>query len=808
MHNKFTLRAQSALEGAREFASEMGHTYIGSEHVLYGLISEQECVAAKLLESKGATPTRIKDVILNYSGVGSKTSLNANDMTPRTKKIIENSAYEASSSFSHFIGTEHLLLALLSESDCVGVKILSSINISPNDLKSEISSFLSNNRKLEKEKSKAALSMTRGEFPTLYSHGRDLNLMVKTHKTDPVIGRSSEIQRVIQILSRRTKNNPCLIGEPGVGKTAIAEGLAECIVEGNVPQSLKDKVIIMLDISSMIAGTKYRGEFEERMKAILEEVSRSQKIILFIDEIHTIVGAGAAEGAIDAANILKPALARGEIQIIGATTISEYRKHIEKDSALERRFQSVLVNEPTEETAIEILKGLKDKYEAHHKLKISDEAIVEAVRLSTRYINDRFLPDKAIDVLDEAASKGKIKNCAPPQNLKIMEDKIKQTECEKEDAIKLQDFERAAKLRDEEEFLRQKYRESIQNSNDEIHTYIVTADDVADIVTEWTGIPVKNLQSEENNNLSNLENSLKEKIKGQDDAIHSISQAIKRGRTGLKEADRPIGTFLLMGPTGVGKTELAKALSISLFGSKDALIRIDMSEYMEKHTLSRLIGSPPGYVGYGEPGQLTEKVRRKPYSVLLFDEIEKAHPDIHNLLLQILDDGVLTDAHGISVNFKNTIIIMTSNVGASDVYGKQRLGFSTLSDEKIESKASLMPILKSTFPPEFINRLDEVIIFKPLSPENIYDITASMVKKLEQRTELLGIKLEFTEECIKFIADRGYSKIYGARELRRTLIQLAENLLAEKILAGDIKAGNSIVAKIKDDKVVYENKNI
>ena len=807
MHNKFTLRAQNALETAREFASESGHTYIGSEHILYGLISEGECVAAKLLESKGATPARIKDVIINYSGVGTRTSLNASDMTPRTKKIIENSAYEASNSLSHFIGTEHLLLSLLSEADCVGVKILSSINISPSDLRSEILSFLSNGKKGERVKRDGDSTLVRSEFPTLHSHGRDLNLLAKTHKVDPVIGREAEIERVIQILSRRTKNNPCLIGEPGVGKTAIAEGLAEYIVEGNVPDELKNKVIIMLDIPSMIAGTKYRGEFEERMKSALEEISRSKNIILFIDEIHTIVGAGAAEGAIDAANILKPALARGELQVIGATTISEYRKHIEKDSALERRFQSVMVNEPTEETAIKILQGLRDKYESHHKLKISDDAINTAVSLSVRYINDRFLPDKAIDLLDEAASKVKIRAYSPSENAKILEDKIRQIEIDKENAICLQDFERAAVLRDEEELLRKKYNDQRDEASGENTSSIVTSDDVSDIVTEWTGIPIKLLQGEESNNLSNLESTLNEAIIGQDEAIKSISKAIKRGRTGLKEPDKPIGTFLFLGPTGVGKTELAKVLARALFGNQSSLIRIDMSEYMEKHTVSRLIGSPPGYVGHGEPGQLTEKVRRKPYSVLLFDEIEKAHPDVHNILLQILDDGILTDSNGTTVNFKNTIIIMTSNVGASDVYGKQRLGFSPLSEESSDARSSLLSILKTTFPPEFINRLDEIVIFKPLTIESIYAITRSLSENLKRKTSAIGIELTFTDECIRFISEKGYSKSYGARELRRTLTQLAEDTLAEKILSGEIKAGDVVTATLEDDRIVFKKSN-
>ncbi len=806
MHNKFTLRAQNALNTAKDIAGELGHTYIGSEHILYGLINESESVAAKLLESKGATAARIKDIILNYSGVGAKTTLSANDMTPRTKKIIESSSHEASASFSHFIGTEHLLLAMLGEPECVGVKILSSISISSSDLRGELLSFLANSKKGEKSKAETrTVSFDKGDFPTLAAHGRDLNLMARMRKTDPVIARGREIERVIQILSRRTKNNPCLIGEPGVGKTAIAEGLAEAIVEGNIPDTLKDKIIVTLDISSMIAGTKYRGEFEERMKAIIEEISRKGDVILFIDEIHTIVGAGAAEGAIDAANILKPALARGEIQVIGATTIGEYRKHIEKDSALERRFQAVRVDEPSEETAIKILLGLRDRYEAHHKLKISDEAIEAAVTLSRRYITDRYLPDKAIDLLDEAASKIRIRVYAPTSKLKKLDDKIRQIEHEKEEAIKLQDFEKAALLRDEEEEARKSYeREREKSKHEESNTQTVTADDVADIVTEWTGIPVKALQNEENGNLQRLDESLSSRVIGQEEAIKSLSLAIKRGRTGLKDPDRPIGAFLFLGPTGVGKTELAKALSLSLFGSRDALIRIDMSEYMEKHSISRLIGSPPGYVGYGEPGQLTEKVRRRPYSVLLIDELEKAHPDILNLLLQLLDDGILTDAQGITVSFRNTIIIMTSNVGASELYGKQRLGFSSVTDEKKDLHSSLTPILKSTFKPEFINRLDEVIIFNPLTNEDIFKITELMVNRLCGRIGKMGIEASFTDEAIRLIADKGYNKSYGARELRRTLSQMAEDPLAEEILGGSIKSGDSITAEASEGKIVYK----
>jgi ATP-dependent Clp protease ATP-binding subunit ClpC len=784
---------------------EMGHTYIGSEHILYGLANETDSVASKLLESKGATKARIKEVIVSYSGTGTKSFLSSKDMTPRTKTIIENSGREASASSAHFIGTEHLLLSLLSEADCIAVKILSSMGISHQDMRGELLSFLSMEKSAEKSSADAKKSQfNKGDFPTLFAHGRDLNTLAKMHKTDPVIGRSKEIERVTQILSRRTKNNPCLIGEPGVGKTAIAEGLAECIVEGNTPDELKNKIIVMLDVPSMLAGTKYRGEFEERMKSILTELSRSKDIILFIDEIHTIVGAGAAEGAIDAANILKPALARGEIQVIGATTVAEYRKHIEKDSALERRFQSVKIEEPSEESAKKILYGLRDRYEAHHRLKISDEALNAAVELSARYITDRYLPDKAIDLLDEAASKVKIRSSAPSSKLKILIEKIRQIEQEKEEAIKLQDFYRAANLREEEEKARKNYeKEMEQNSIIESNSITVEAEDIADIVTEWTGIPVKSLKGDEGNNLSELENLLSEEIVGQDDAVKSIASAIKRARTGLKDPERPLGVFLFAGPTGVGKTELAKTLGRALFGKKDSIIRIDMSEYMEKHTISRLIGSPPGYVGYGEPGLLTEKVRRKPYSVLLLDEIEKAHPDILNLLLQMLDDGILTDAQGTTVNFKNTIIIMTSNIGANEIYGKQKLGFSGEENEKENARSALSKILSSQFKSEFINRLDEVIIFTPLEKEDILKITNKIIGKLCKRSKSIGVNITFSQDAISLIAERGYSKKFGARELRRTIIQMAETPLAQKMLDGEIKSGDNIIATSNGDEIIF-----
>ncbi len=809
MNNKFTQKAQNSLSEAQKIASEMGHTYIGSEHILYGLISESESVASKLLESKGANIGKIKEIIAEYAGTGQKTSLSASDMTPRSKKIIELSAYEASNTSSRYIGTEHILLAMLSENECVGIKILNSMSININELRSELLAFFTGteNTRQGKQKNTAVSAFNKGDFPALSLYGRDLNTLAKLKKTDPIIARENEILRVIQILSRRTKNNPCLIGEPGVGKTAIVEGLAEYIVEENVPENLKNKTIVTLDISSMIAGAKYRGEFEERMKNVMEEVSKNPNIILFIDEFHTIVGAGAAEGAVDAANILKPALARGEMQLIGATTIEEYRKHIEKDSALERRFQPVFVEEPSENDAIKILFGLKDKYESHHNLKISDEAIKAAVYLSKRYIPDRFLPDKAIDLIDEASSKIRISNGSLTNILKNLDDKIKQIEQDKETAIKMQDFERASVLRDEQKMAKEEYK--VQYSMQMLEkskNSVVTEKDIADIVTSWTGIPIRELQDEGFNNLNNLENQLKENIIGQDDAVSSVAKAIKRSKTGLKNPNRPSGVFLFLGPTGVGKTELAKALALSLFGDKNAMVRLDMSEYMEKHTVSRLIGSPPGYIGYGEAGQLTEKIHRRPYSLLLLDEIEKAHPDVLNLLLQIMEDGFLTDAQGRKVDFRNTIIIMTSNAGAAELSHKTKLGFGDNdSDEKKDEKAknAVKGAVRSIFRPEFINRLDEIIVFNKLNSNDIEKITLIMLKEVSDRINRLNIEIVFTDALVKFISQKGYDNAYGARQLRRTITTLIEDGFANEILSKKIKPGDKVKADTKDGEIIY-----
>ena len=723
--NRFTQKAQNTLNRALATAREMGHTYIGSEHLLLGLLEEQDSVAEKLLTKSGVETEAVKGAIEEMVGRGSQTFVSAADMTPRTKKIIEGSAYESMRRGQNYIGTEHLLLATLNESDCVAVRILDELGVDPSAIREELEGYFgeisqparAGMGEADVKTAKGAKKSNIKGCPTLSNFGRDLTELAKQGKIDPIIGRDRETERVIQILSRRTKNNPCLIGEPGVGKTAVVEGLAQKIADGTIPETLRDKTVIALDIPAMIAGAKYRGEFEERMKNVMDEVSKNPGIILFIDEIHTIVGAGAAEGAVDAANIIKPALARGEMQLIGATTISEYRGHIEKDAALERRFQSVMVNEPSNEESIEIIRGLRDKYEAHHSLKISDEAIKAAVELSVRYIQDRYLPDKAIDLVDEAASRIRISSITSPSDLKEIEEKLKEISRNKEEAVSSQDFERAASLRDEEKKLTAEYEEkkSAWEKSSSRANLTLTENDIADVVTQWTGIPVSRLLEGEGEKLLRLEETLKAKVIGQDSAIEAISKAIRRGRTGLKDPRRPIGSFIFIGPTGVGKTELTKALAEVMFGDRNAMLRLDMSEYMEKHSVSKLIGSPPGYVGYDEGGQLTEKVRRHPYSVVLFDEIEKAHPDVFNILLQVLEDGILTDSQGRRVDFKNTVIIMTSNAGASAAEQSARqLGFAVSGaneDEKAQREKTIMNALKSTFRPEFINRIDDIIIF-------------------------------------------------------------------------------------------------
>ena len=812
MTNRFTKKAQNALNHALIAARSFGHSYVGSEHLLVGLASDSESVSARILAAKGATRAKIIDTITTAIGTGTPTDVTAADLTPRTKQIIEMSAYTSTRLGHSYIGTEHLLLSLLEETDCVALRVLEALGVSAIDLKNSLLSYL-DGVKPTAPVDKAARTQARADgalrdCPTLASYGRNLTALAKEGKLDPIIGRDAETERVIQILARRQKNNPCLIGEPGVGKTAVVEGLAKRIADGNIPEMLRNKTIVTVDIPSMIAGAKYRGEFEERLKNVMAEVAKRPDIILFIDEIHTLVGAGAAEGALDAANILKPALSRGEMQLIGATTIAEYRKNIEKDAALERRFQSVMVGEPSPEDAVRILRGLRDRYEAHHKLKISDDAIEAAVSLSARYINDRYLPDKAIDLVDEAASRLRISRYTSPPDVKALEARVDTLCREKEEAIKAQDFEAAARLRDEEQALRDELRRETtawqENRRDAALT--VTREDIADIVTAWTGIPVRQMESEESKKLLHLDKILKEHIIGQPEAVDAVAKAIRRGRMGLKDPKRPLGSFLFLGPTGVGKTELCRALALVMFGDRNAIIRVDMSEYMEKHSVSRLIGSPPGYVGYDEGGQLTEKIRRKPYSVVLFDEVEKAHPDVLNILLQILDDGMLTDAQGRRVDFKNTVIILTSNIGASAITEKAKsLGFAAAAtDEKAAMEANVMQALKSAFRPEFLNRLDEIIVFNRLTDADIRKIASLLLAELGERICGIGVEIEFDPSLVAYVAEKGFDPIYGARPLRRAITSLVEDSFSEAMLEGRIAAGDRILAKAIEGKVLFE----
>lgn len=811
MNIGFTGKAQNALNRALYYACEMGHTCVGSEHLLLGLLSEKDGIAEKVLVERNISFDKTRELIEQNVGVGEATRLSASDITPRTKKIIESSARVAMDMGHGYIGTEHLLCAICSEPECFAVKIMQAQGVNAADIRKDVVSYFgqSDGEKKGGSQSSRSDSLEIKDAPTLSSYGRNLCQLAKEGKIDPIIGRDTETERVIQILSRRTKNNPCLIGEPGVGKTAVVEGLAQRIVEGNIPDTLSDKIIVTLDISGMIAGAKYRGEFEERMKNVMEEVRKNPSIILFIDEIHTIIGAGGAEGAVDAANIIKPALARGEMQVIGATTIDEYRKHIEKDAALERRFQSVMVGEPSPEDAVKILFGLRDKYEAHHKLKISDEAIEAAVKLSVRYIGDRFLPDKAIDLIDEASSKKHISSLTPSDDIKELDTKLKAVTAEKEEAILAENYETAARLRDEEKKLSDKLNAMKAEAKPESsEALVVTDSDIADIVTSWTGIPVKKLADEEGERLLNLDKILKERIIGQDEAVEAVARAIRRGRMGLKDPKRPIGSFIFLGPTGVGKTELTKTLADIMFGDENAMIRVDMSEYMEKHSVSKLIGSPPGYVGYDEGGQLTEKIRRHPYSVVLFDEIEKAHPDVFNILLQILEDGILTDAQGRRVDFKNTIIIMTSNAGASRITETKRLGFTSSESEQLAKdaanvKAAVMDALKQTFKPEFINRVDEVIIFNKLSDKDIERIASIMLGEVTKRINALGITITFSDEVISTLAKEGFDPVYGARPLRRAIVRRVEDSFSEAMLRGEIKAGDSVTAVLSEGKIEY-----
>lgn len=804
----FTEKANKSLNAAVKAAEDLGHTYIGSEHILLGLLSDTSTVAGAVLAAHNITYDDIEEELKRSIGVGVPTELQPDDFTPRSKNILETSVAFARQMGQQLVGTEHVLLAIAREGSCSATLLLSRAGVSMQDIVNDVSKALmggtANAGTDNKDGGKENESM-------LSQFGRDLTKLAKDGKIDPVIGRQKEIERVIQILSRRTKNNPCLIGEPGVGKTAIAEGLALKIVSGEVPELLKDKKIYSLDLTGMVAGTKYRGDFEERIKKVIDEVKNAKDVILFIDEVHTLIGAGSAEGAADAANILKPSLARGELQIIGATTIEEYRKHIEKDAALERRFQPVMVDEPSQEEAIEILKGIKDKYEAHHKVKITDEAIESAVKLSTRYIGDRYLPDKAIDLIDEAASRVRLRSYTAPSDLKELEDKKKSVEAEKLSAVNAQEFERAAALRDEERKLDKEIKDKKENWHDmagKSHDEVTPAD-IADIVSSWTGVPVTQLSTEESDRLLHMEDELHRRIVGQDEAVEAVSRAIRRGRVGLKDPKKPIGSFIFLGPTGVGKTELCKALAAAMFGDENAMIRLDMSEYMEKHTVSRLIGSPPGYVGYDEGGQLTEKVRRKPYSVVLFDEIEKAHPDVFNMLLQILDDGVLTDGQGRRVDFKNCIIIMTSNVGAKLISQKQKaFGFAAgakeLEQNEKEIKDAVMGELRNTFRPEFLNRVDDIIVFQRLTKENIKEIASRLLAVLQKRVEDMGIEVTFSDEAVSKIADAGFDDVYGARPLKRAIQSRIEDALSEEMLKGNVKKGGKYICNVKDDKFVFD----
>ncbi len=824
MTYKFTNRAKKAIEIANEVAIELGHNYIGTEHILYGLSKEGNGVASKVLENQDVTPEVIADKIIELVG-REDTIRETLGFTPRTKRVIENAFLEARKLGYNYIGTEHILIGILREGDSIAARILLELNVNIPKLYNEIIKVINEGEDYKNESSKKSTDRKNGSYnqtPTLNQFGEDLTKKAKEGKLDPIIGRKEEIERVIQILSRRTKNNPCLIGEPGVGKTAVVEGLAQKIVSGDIPEILKDKRVVTVDISGMVAGAKYRGDFEERIKKALNEVKKAGDVILFIDEIHTIVGAGAAEGAIDAANILKPLLARGEIQLVGATTLNEYRKFIEKDTALERRFSPVTVNEPSEKDTIQILKGIRDKYEAHHNVKISDEAIESAVKMSVRYINDRFLPDKAIDLIDEAASRARLKTYTEPDNLKKLEEQIEEIEKDKEEAVRTQKFEKAASLRDKQKELKEKY-EKEQNKWKNKNTKSVTnigEENIAEVISSWTGIPAKKITEDENKRLKNLEKSLHERVIGQDEAVEAVAKAIRRGRVGLKDPKRPIGSFLFLGPTGVGKTELSKALAESLFGDENAMIRIDMSEYMEPHSVSKLIGSPPGYVGFDEGGQLTEKIRRKPYSVILFDEIEKAHPDVMNMLLQILEDGRLTDSQGRTVNFKNTVIIMTSNIGARLITDKKSLGFSKSTSTNTETEVSekerkdyeetkkeVMEALKKELRPEFINRIDEIIVFHKLTDKEISQIIDIMLNEVTKRLKAQKIEIEIEPEVKEMIAKKGVDKAFGARPLRRTIQNVLEDRLAEEILDGNLKKNKPAKIGVEDGKVVIRGRS-
>ncbi len=801
--NGFTEKANMALNIAIDTAGRFGHTYVGSEHLLLGLLKEGSGAAAMILKNAGVSDENVAAIILSSIGRGNPTLLTPDHLTPRAKRVIESAIREAGAEQKSYVGTEHLLIGILSDTDNYATRFIIELGGNLQEILTEAvetSYGEPNNSKKNKAKSNP-----NANTPTIEKYGRDLTKEAREGKLDPVIGRTKEIDRVIQILCRRTKNNPCLIGEPGVGKTAIAEGLAIKIASDDSPEILRNKKVISLDLTGMVAGTKYRGDFEERIKTAIDEVKNSNDIILFIDEVHTLIGAGSAEGSTDAANILKPSLARGDLQVIGATTIDEYRKNIEKDAALERRFQPVSVGEPNEQDAELILKGLRDKYEAHHKVRITDEAIKAAVKLSSRYIADRFLPDKAIDLIDEAASRVRLRVYTAPSDLKDRETEIKRISEEKNEAIRSQQFEHAATLRDTEKKLQQEL-ENAKKEWEDRNTHnsgIVNEEEIAAIVSDWTGVPVSQLTEEESKRLLNMEGVLHKRIIGQDEAVSAVSKAIRRGRVGLKDPKRPIGSFIFLGPTGVGKTELCKALAEAMFGDENAMIRLDMSEYMEQHTVSKMIGSPPGYVGFDEGGQLTELVRRKPYSVILFDEIEKAHTDVFNILLQILDDGALTDSQGRKINFKNTVVIMTSNVGARFITEKRAsFGFAADSsaDSEDKTKTEVLAELRRTFKPEFLNRVDDIIVFNKLTQENIYNIAEKMLDTLKSRMQSLGITITFDASSIKAVANAGFDDVYGARPLRRAIQSKIEDKLSELMLEGNIKKGDRVICGFEQDE--------
>ncbi|AOZ88583.1 ATP-dependent Clp protease ATP-binding subunit ClpC [Bacillus xiamenensis] len=804
MFGRFTERAQKVLALAQEEAIRLGHKNIGTEHILLGLVREGEGIAAKALEALGLVSDKIQKEVESLIGRGQEVSQAIPHYTPRAKKVTELSMDEARKLGHSYVGTEHILLGLIREGEGVAARVLNNLGVSLNKARQQVLQLLGSNE----TGASAAGSNSNANTPTLDSLARDLTAIAKEDSLDPVIGRSKEIQRVIEVLSRRTKNNPVLIGEPGVGKTAIAEGLAQQIIHNEVPEILRDKRVMTLDMGTVVAGTKYRGEFEDRLKKVMDEIRQAGNIILFIDELHTLIGAGGAEGAIDASNILKPSLARGELQCIGATTLDEYRKYIEKDAALERRFQPIQVDQPSVEESIQILRGLRDRYEAHHRVSITDEAIEAAVKLSDRYISDRFLPDKAIDLIDEAGSKVRLRSFTTPPNLKELEQKLDEVRKEKDAAVQSQEFEKAASLRDTEQRLREKvevtkksWKEKQGQENSE-----VSVDDIAMVVSSWTGVPVSKIAQTETDKLLNMEQLLHSRVIGQDEAVVAVAKAVRRARAGLKDPKRPIGSFIFLGPTGVGKTELARALAESIFGDEEAMIRIDMSEYMEKHSTSRLVGSPPGYVGYDEGGQLTEKVRRKPYSVVLLDEIEKAHPDVFNILLQVLEDGRLTDSKGRTVDFRNTILIMTSNVGASELKRNKYVGFNVQDEGQNykDMKGKVMGELKRAFRPEFINRIDEIIVFHSLEKKHLKEIVSLMSDQLTKRLKEQDLSIELTEAAKAKIAEEGVDLEYGARPLRRAIQKHVEDRLSEELLKGNIEKGQHIVLDVEDGEIVVK----